>query len=59
MVRAYILTERERKLAKRYLETGDRLETLNILLHHLKRDYSTLKSDIQLIENLLEKKGKD
>ncbi|GAI46430.1 unnamed protein product, partial [marine sediment metagenome] len=47
MVRGYILTPRERKLAKRYLETGEKLETFSILLFHLKKDYPTLKSDME------------
>lgn len=55
MVRGYIFTEREKKIAKRYLETGEKLETLGILLHHLKKAYPNLKSDMELVEKLLGK----
>lgn len=55
VVRSYILTERERQIAERYLKTGEKLETLTELLFHLKRNYPNLKSDMELIKELLKK----
>lgn len=55
MVRSYILTPRERKVAERYLKTGEKLETLTELIFHLRKNYPSLKSDMDLVGKLLEK----
>lgn len=55
LVRGYIFTEREKKIAKRYLETGEKLETLGILLYHLRKAYPDLESDMELAKKLLDR----
>jgi len=52
-MRAYILTETERQLLKRYLETGTKTSSLLVLLHRIRKNLSTLKEDINLLERAL------
>ena len=54
-VRSYILTERERKILKRFVESGEKLNGYRILLHYLKKARDQLKDDLTLIEAALEK----
>ena len=55
MVRSYVLTPRERQVAERFLKTGEKLETLTELIFHLRKNYPGLKSDMELVKELLEK----
>ena len=55
MVRGYILTERERKIVNHYFKTGVKIESFNVLLHELRKAYPNIKSDMELVEKLLEK----
>ena len=52
-MRAYILTETERQLLKRYLETGTKTSSLLVLLHRIRKNLSTLKEDINLLTGAL------
>jgi hypothetical protein len=52
-VRAYILTETERQLLKRYLETGTKTSSLLVLLHRIRKNLSTLKEDVDLLKRAL------
>jgi hypothetical protein len=57
-LRGYILSPHERKLIKRYLETGDKLEGFKVLLHRLRKQQinpEVIQEDLQLIKELLEK----
>ncbi len=57
-MRGYILSPHERKLIKRYLETGDKLEGFKVLLHRLRKQQinpEVIQEDLQLIKELLEK----
>jgi histidinol phosphatase-like enzyme len=55
MVRTYILTERERQIIKRYLETGEKLDGFSALLHYLRTSTEARKADAELIERFLAK----
>jgi hypothetical protein len=52
-MRAYILTETERQLLKRYLETGTKTSSLLVLLHRIRKNLSTLKEDVDLSKRAL------
>jgi hypothetical protein len=53
-MREYVLTEKEKTIIKKYLETGERLEGYAMLLSRCKR-ITPLKEDIKLIEQFLNK----
>jgi hypothetical protein len=53
-MREYVLTENEKTIIKKYLETGERLEGYAMLLSRCKR-IQPLKEDIKLIERFLAK----
>jgi hypothetical protein len=53
-MRRYLLTDREREIIKRYLETGEKLDGFSVLLHRCKALMLGIKSDYDLIEKLLE-----
>jgi len=55
MVREYILTPRERKLLKRFLETNEKLNGFSVLIHLLKKSLGKLEADLELIQKALEK----
>jgi len=50
MVRAYILTEREREILKRFVETGEKMNGFSVLIHYLRKYKNSLKEDLDLIE---------
>jgi hypothetical protein len=56
MVRAYILTTRERTILKRYIETGEKLNGFDILIHYLNKNQNQLTEDISLIEAAIKQK---
>ena len=57
MVRAYILTERERTILKRFIDTGEKLNGFDILFHYLNKYQSQLREDFDLIETAIQQKG--
>jgi cytosine/adenosine deaminase-related metal-dependent hydrolase len=61
-MRNNILTDHERTLIKKYLETGERLEGFKVLLHRARKqqpDPEQTKTDLELIKQLLQKAGKE
>jgi hypothetical protein len=57
MVRAYILSEREKEILKRFTETGEKLNGFDILIHYINKYRPHLIEDFDLIETALKKKG--
>ncbi|MEM2704754.1 MAG: hypothetical protein QXR45_16535 [Candidatus Bathyarchaeia archaeon] len=57
MVRSYILTEHERKILKRFIETGEKLNGIRTLMAYLRKAQTRLKEDMQLIDKALQKYG--
>ncbi len=57
MVRAYILSEREREILKRFTETGEKLNGFDILIHYINKYRPQLTSDFDLIETALKQKS--
>jgi len=55
MVREYILTDRERGILKRFLDSGERLEGFASIVWLLRRVERRLKGDLELIEAVLER----
>jgi len=55
MVRSYILTDRERKILKRFIDEDERLNGYRILIHYLKKYRESLKLDLELIDAALKK----
>jgi hypothetical protein len=55
MVRAYILTERERELLARFVKTGEKLNAFTVLIHYLNKNEKTLAEDVELIRATMEK----
>jgi hypothetical protein len=58
MVRAYILSEREKEILKRYTETGEKLNGFDILIHYINKYKPQLVDDFALIETALKQKSK-
>lgn len=52
-MRAYILTNTERKLLERYLETEVKTSNLIVLLHRIRKNLPKLKEDIDLLSRAL------
>jgi len=55
MVRLYILTEHERKILKRFLENGEKLNGFRNLIYNLKKSRDRLVEDLKLIDQALQK----
>jgi hypothetical protein len=55
MVRSYILTEHERKILKRFLENGEKLNGFRTLLTYLRRSHKQLEEDLKLISETIRK----
>jgi hypothetical protein len=53
-MREYILTDKERIIICKYLETGERLEGFSMLIHRCKH-METINKDIELIKQFLTK----
>jgi hypothetical protein len=51
-MREYILTEKEKAIIKRYLETGEKLNNFDTLLHRV-RNMQGITLDIELISQFL------
>jgi len=54
-MRLYILSPKEKRTIKRYLETGECLDGFSVLLHRCKYNLPQIKEDLGLIEQLLQK----
>lgn len=55
MVRTYILTQRERRILERFVETGEKLNGFTVLIHYLKKARSQLTEDLELINAVINK----
>jgi len=55
-VREYLLTEREKQIIRKYIETGEKLEGFRTLLTRC-RHIDTVQEDLNLIKQLFEKAG--
>lgn len=53
-MREYILTEQEKNIIKKYLETGEKLEGFRMLLSRA-RNMQTINTDLELIKQFLVK----
>jgi len=53
-MRQYILTDLEKQVITKFLETGDKLEGFRVLLHRCKR-LQTINEDMELIKRFLKK----
>lgn len=58
-VRSYILTERERRILRRYIETGEKLDGFAVLVHHLKKHKDAISEDLGLLKASLQKVSSD
>jgi hypothetical protein len=56
-MRKYILTNQERQIINRYLETGEKIEGYAMLVSRC-RHMQPIQEDLQLIEQFLKKAGK-
>jgi hypothetical protein len=54
MVRAYILTEHERTVLQRYIETGEKLNGYAVLTHLLRKALPQVEKDLELVKRALE-----
>ena len=54
-MRTYILTKKEREVIKSYLEVDETSDAFYVLLNRINKDLSNLESDIDLIQQVLEK----
>jgi hypothetical protein len=55
-MRQYLLTEQERQIIKKYIDTAEKLEGFKVLLHRC-RHIETVQEDLNMIKQLLEKAG--
>ena len=55
MVRAYILTEREREILERFVKKGEKLDGFTVLIHYLKKAQNQLTADLELINEAIKK----
>jgi hypothetical protein len=56
-MREYILTDQEKQIIKKYLESNEKLEGYRMLLSRC-RSIENVKEDLQLIEQFLKKTEK-
>lgn len=56
-MREYLLTEQEKNIIKKYLETGEKLEGFRMLLSRCK-NMQTVSNDLELIKQFLTKTEK-
>lgn len=55
-MREYILTDNEKRIIQKYIETGEKLEGQKMLLSRC-RHMQTINNDLNLIEQFLKKAG--
>jgi hypothetical protein len=53
-MREYILTQQEKQIIKKYLETGEKLEGFRMLLSRI-RNMQAIEADLELIKQFLAK----
>lgn len=53
-LRTAILSDHEREIIKRYLESSERLNGIIVLRHRLKRAIPQIKEDLEFVEKFLE-----
>ena len=53
-MRQYVLTELERNIIRKYMETGEKLEGFKVLLHRC-RGLQAINADLELIKDFLKK----
>ena len=53
-MREYILTEQEKQIIRKYLETGEKLEGFRMLLSRI-RNMQAVSADLELIKQFLAK----
>ena len=51
----YILTEHERNILRKFLESGAKETGFKVALYRIRRNYKPLKEDMRLISETLEK----
>jgi len=56
-MREYILTEKERIVLKCYSEKGIKSNHFYVLVHRLRKNYNSLKTDMHLVEMVLRQEG--
>jgi hypothetical protein len=54
-VRSYVLTKRERRILKRFIKTGEKLDGFAVLIHHLKKNRENISGDLKMVEDSLRK----
>jgi len=54
-MRSYILTERERGILRRFIDTGEKLDGFAVLAHHLKKHRATISGDLELVDASLQR----
>jgi len=54
-MRGYIFTDTERETIEQYLEKGIRLSGFYVILHLIKKNHASLKKDMDLLDEILEK----
>jgi len=58
-MRSYILTERERRILRRFVDTGEKLDGFAVLVHHLKKHRDTIRRDLELVDASLQRRFSD
>ena len=58
LMRTAIFTDKEREMAKHYLETGKKGESFRVLIHRCRRNHAKINEDLGLMNRLLESAGK-
>jgi hypothetical protein len=53
-MREYILTDNEKQIINKYLETGEKVRNFDTLLHRI-RNMQGITTDMELIKKFLEK----
>ena len=56
-MREYIITDKERQVLHDYIEHGAKGNHFYVIIHRLGKSYETLKNDINLIEQVLDKQS--
>jgi hypothetical protein len=55
-MRKSILTDKERQIINRYIESGEKLENFSVLVHRV-RNMQNITNDLELINKFLSKIG--
>jgi hypothetical protein len=58
-MRSYILTDRERNILKRFVDTGEKLDGFAVLIHHLKKHKLNIIKDLELVNVSLQQISPD